>query len=277
MENNNLTPNEIFLLGVSYEKQCDYNKAIDYYKKAANNGNIDAISHLGDLYYLGSIIQKDYQEAYKWYTQLFEMVKQIWEETYDEEEIEAYVDSIVNLGGMYERGIGINQNYEEAKKCYELAANYGDKDTLCRLAYLYYNNEEYDKAFKYFEKAGEDWYFSDYMLAEQYFYVDKDYEQALIWYEKALNCEVEEASWKIGEIYYVGLGVKQDYKKAFSYLKYFNEECVDEFEEDDFVGEVPAKINYYLATMYKEGLGVNQNIELANKLFSAAKKGGYKI
>ena len=80
MENNNLTPNEIFLLGVSYEKQCDYNKAIDYYKKAANNGNIDAISHLGNLYYLGSIIQKDYQEAYKWYTQLFEMVKQIWEE-----------------------------------------------------------------------------------------------------------------------------------------------------------------------------------------------------
>ena len=49
MENNNLTPNEIFLLGFSYEKQCDYNKAIDYYKKAANNGNIDAISHLGDL------------------------------------------------------------------------------------------------------------------------------------------------------------------------------------------------------------------------------------
>ena len=60
---------------------------------------------------------------------------------------------------------------------------------------------------------------------------------------------------------------EQDYGLAIEYLKYYE----GDFEEDDF-DFAPAKVNYMLAEMYKNGWGVEQNLKEAEKLFRAAEK-----
>ena len=64
------------------------------------------------------------------------------------------------------------------------------------------------------------------------------------------------------------MGVEQDYDKAFKFLKYYNGEF-DEFYFDD----APAKVHRMLAEMYKNGWGVEKNLEEADKLFRASEKG----
>ena len=73
------------------------------------------------------------------------------------------------------------------------------------------------------------------------------------------------AAYKIGEMYYYGLGVEQDYNKAIEFLKQYN----GDFDED-FADEAPPIVWRMLGEMYKNGWGVEQNLEEAEKLFKAA-------
>ena len=101
-----------------------------------------------------------------------------------------------------------------------------------------------------------------------YFYVDKDYDNAFRLYHSALRQGVDEAVYKIGEMYYYGLGTEQDYVKVLEFLKYYD----GEFDEND-IDWAPPKVHYILGEMYKNGWGVEQNLEEAEKLFRAAEKG----
>lgn len=109
---------------------------------------------------------------------------------------------------------------------------------------------------------------SDEEYADMCFYVDKDYRNAFRLYHAALKQGVEEAAYKIGEMYYCGLGVEQDYGKAFEFLKYYN----DEFDEECFE-EAPAKVHRMLGEMYQNGWGIKKNEEESAKLLRAAEKG----
>ena len=45
----------------------DYQKAADFYSKAAKIGHAKAQCHLGRFYYRGDGVEKDLSEAFKWY------------------------------------------------------------------------------------------------------------------------------------------------------------------------------------------------------------------
>ena len=72
----------------------------------------------------------------------------------------------------------------------------------------------------------------------------------------------------LAELYFYGLGVERDYKKALEFLKYYN----NEFDEDLF-DAAPAKVHRMLGEIYQNGWGVKKNEEEAAKLFKAAEKG----
>ncbi len=45
--------------------------AIEWYKKAADAGNSDAMSNIGYMYELGKGVKQDYNKALEWYTKAF--------------------------------------------------------------------------------------------------------------------------------------------------------------------------------------------------------------
>lgn len=53
-------------LGSLYFKNLDYKKAMEWYLKAANNGNAKAQYNLGAMYVNGIGVKSDYVEARKW-------------------------------------------------------------------------------------------------------------------------------------------------------------------------------------------------------------------
>ena len=46
----------------------DYKKAVYWYTKAAEQGNVNAQWSLGFMYYYGEGVPQDYQKAFYWYT-----------------------------------------------------------------------------------------------------------------------------------------------------------------------------------------------------------------
>src|SRR5712664_4001235 len=88
----------------------DYAKALEWYEKAADKGNADAMNNIGTLYYNRRGVEQDYAKAREWY------------------EKAAAKDNVVamyNLGRIYENGQGVAQDYAKARELYEKAADKG--------------------------------------------------------------------------------------------------------------------------------------------------------
>ena len=244
---------ELYEYGFELLENEDTENAIKYITLAAEQGCVEAQGHLAEIYRDGVLVEENLEESFKW-CKLAATNGDLIPQHY--------------LAEAYHYGYGVEVSIEDAVKWHKIA---GLPDDCWTLGHMYYYGTEveqdYEQAYYWFDKIG----FRDvayYICADMYFYVDKDYQNAFRLYHEALNEGVEEAAYKIGEMYYYGLGVEQDYSEAFEFLKYYNGEF-DEFYFDD----APAKVHRMLAEMYKNGWGVEKNLEEADKLFRAAKKG----
>ncbi len=98
-----------YWLGVTYEYGVDVNQdyeaAIKWYEKAADQGHVIAQNTMGDTYYAA-----DDEKALFWYTKAAE---------------QGYADAQAHLGWMYERGRGIAQDNKKAAIWYAKAADQG--------------------------------------------------------------------------------------------------------------------------------------------------------
>ena len=83
--------------GVGLEK--DYIQAINWYRKAANQGNPSAQLIVGTRYALGIGVMQNYTEAFRWYC---EAARQ------------NHVKAQIALGIMYATGIGVEKNKNHA-------------------------------------------------------------------------------------------------------------------------------------------------------------------
>lgn len=179
------------------------------------------------------------------------------------------IEAQFHLAELYRYGEVVEGNFEESLKWYKLAAENGNRDAIYTLGHVYYYGDkveqDYKEAYYWFDKDG----FRElpyYICADMYFYVDNDYDNAFKLYRFALEEGVYFAAYKIGEMYYYGLGLEQSYDEAVKYLKYFE----DEFDEM-FADEAPAKVHYMLAEMYKNGWGVEQDLGLAENYLKLLK------
>jgi uncharacterized protein len=55
-----------------YDIEKDYIKAVEWYTKAAEQGNADAQNNLGNRYYNGEGVEKNYEKAVEWFTKAAE-------------------------------------------------------------------------------------------------------------------------------------------------------------------------------------------------------------
>ena len=94
--------------------------------------------------------------------------------------------------------------------------------------------------------------------------VKQNYEEALKWYRKAAAQRYTESQYSLGVMYYKGNGVNQDLKEAANWYQRAAEQ-----------GHVRSLLN--LARMYKLGEGMSQNSEKAARLTLAAAQQGAAI
>jgi len=108
----------------------------------------------------------------------------------------------VNLGLMYDKGLGVPQNYAEALKWYRKAAVQGNA-----------------KALKWYHKAAEqgnvEAQFNLGLMYEKRQGVPQDYVEAGNWYRRAAEQGFAEAQTNLGTMYFTGLGVPKDYVLAY--------------------------------------------------------------
>ena len=214
----------------------DLDKAEQYFIKASELGDTDAMDKIGISYYC----YKHYNEAIKWFK---------------------LANNYTHLGHCYFRGYGVDQSYEEAFKCY-LAAKNNDRLAMCYF-YGYGVAQNYDEAFKYYLAADD-----KLMLGECYLNglgVERNVGKTIELWEEGAELPSYVYIEKLAHLYGDGVDMVPDHEKALNL--WF--EMVHEDDEDGKIkGSVEAM--YQIACYYYEGKGVKKSVTKALKWFKHA-------
>jgi tetratricopeptide (TPR) repeat protein len=180
----------------------DFDKAIKYYKKAADQGLAIAQIKLGSIYFY----EIKYSKAFEYF-----------EKAASQENPHAQL----MLGHMFEHGKGIMKNFEKAFEYYEKAASQDQIGALMHLGRIYENGIETEidskKAFEYYKKAADNNYpDANFKLHEMY--------------KNGIGTEIDLEKSEVYE-------KKGNYLEQPDFFIYGNEPCPSN-EEDDFIFEI---------------------------------------
>ena len=263
---------EFYYKGIGIE--VNYKEAFYWYEMSAKCGNSRSKKRLGQLYQMGYGARRDIKKA----AMFFEMAAQ-----------QGDADAQYSLGELYRRGEGREKNlvtafawYEKAYQEYCSMETEGDVDALFMLAEIlfngYYKVKDGEKlAIEYYNKAVEilriqatqknAW--MQYMLARcldrlyDTEYLTKYREEATKWYELSAYGKNADAQLRMGDFYYWGQRIEQDYSLAVKWYKMSAEQ-----------GNRHASDR--LGNMYYKGIGVEKDCkegiawyEQGNKLADA--------
>ena len=220
----------------------------------ANAGDISACAYLGKMYYEGTGVAQNYNEAFKWFQKAAD---------------KGIDDACAYLGKMYYEGTGVAQNYNEAFKCFQKAADNGVTGAYTWLGVMYYDGQgvaqNYEKAFLWTKKAAENGAANAYVgLGVMYCNgqgVVQNYNEAFKWFQKAADNGAADAYVGLGVMYCKGQGVAKNSNEAFKWFQ----KAADNGGASAFA---------YLGDMYYAGDGVAQNYNEALKWYQKAADNG---
>ena len=174
--NNGAIISLIYLL-VSEHQPVD--KYVDILKFKAENHNIDAIKRVGNLYYDGVGVEKNYSVALKWYT-MASNLGDLW--------------SKLRLGDMYRDGKGTDIDIDRALSLYFEVGNQGNVAALSNIISISTSKPSIDsslfyRAFEMLRNTAISGNLEAIKRVGNLYYdgigVSKDYSEALYWYVKA--------------------------------------------------------------------------------------------
>ena len=231
--------------------RCDEQKAIYYWRTAAEAGFWDSMRELGDLFK----VQGKYKKAAGWFKKLAEA---------------GCDEGWYKLGKIYGEGEGDIACEKEAIRCYQKVyemQGFRAGDAACDLGIIFDNKEEYKKANEWFRKSGEagnDWGWS--FLADNYADgkgTTEDKDKAIEYYLKAYEIGgtcAGDAAYSIGMIF----DGRENYNEANIWFR----KAYDWFKK---AAEAGSDWGYYkLGNCYLEGKGVAQNAAKAVECFTKA-------
>jgi len=193
--------------------QQDYAQALDWYKKAADQGEATAQVNVGRMYAEGLGVQKDDAQALIWYRKAAE---------------QGGADAQESLGDIYRKGEGVPQDYAQALIWYHRAADQGEATAQFSIGVMYAHGlgvqQDYAQALEWYKKAAD---LGDVAAQDNigYLYqqggqgVPQDYAQALEWYKKAADLGEADAQYNLGVLYLNGQGVPKDLAQARSWFQ----------------------------------------------------------
>jgi uncharacterized protein len=229
----------------------------------ANNGIAKAQLILGEVYQNGQGIPQDYNEAFKWYqlaadqghasanTHIYSLAQfkvSSASEILTNDANNGASKAQTVLGKMYEKGQGVTQDYNEAFKWYQFAADQGHAPAKTHIYSLakfkvppaleILTNDANNGASKAQTVLGK--------MYEKGQGVTQDYKKAISWYQLATEKRYHPAQVLLAKIYEEGQVVPQDFKKAFNLYR-----MATEHENRD--------AQFKIGEMYYKGQGVSQN------------------
>ena len=175
-----------------------------------------------------------------------------------------------SLGVDYERGYDVNQDYQEATKWYQLAANRGDAIAQNNLGSFYQfgldNPTNYSKAATlYQQSATQGFALAQCNLGYMYDYglgVSTDKVAAVTWYRRAAQQNYSGGMLNLGVIYVHGDGVTSDLPQSYMWLTAAG--MIAQIEQN---GSVEQRVGFALNDL-KQHMTTNQ-IADGEKLFKA--------
>ena len=189
----------------------DDSKAIEYYKKAIDFGNI------GSIYYLAVLYDEmgDYEKSFPLFKRASESKDTIVKKK-----------GLYSVGTFYYLGDVVNKDYKKAAEYFEKSAELGYPDAYNYLGIMYEEGKgvkkAHAKAFFNYSKAAElKNMYGSYNIARCYdcgIGVKKDINKAIRYYNLSGNLGYSSAYYNLSVIYKDGIGIKKDYDIAFDYL-----------------------------------------------------------
>jgi TPR repeat protein len=207
------------------EVTTDYIMAFKWYKKAAMKRGPHrdhSYIRLGDMHFFGRGVSRDYDESASNYKQVA-TENILKKETKERQNI--VIEACAKLGKIYL----FKEDYSEAAKWFTEAADYGDSEAAYWLGLLFEEGKGVPKnmkqALEYYmssAEGGDD--DAQNKLGDVYecnnvslYGVEKNYKKAAMWFERAAHQGNKIAQYNIARLYESGLGVIQNYIKAYAY------------------------------------------------------------
>ena len=166
-----------------------------------------------------------------------------------------------------------DEQYEDAVKLYQAAADQNNAEALYQLGYCYYNaygvEEDKEKSFELTRESAELGYAeAQYQLGYFYYSGDdgftQDYEEAIRWYKKAADQNYAEAQCNLAVCYLIGYGGDVDTKEVEELFKKAAEQA-----------NPPAE--YYLGWCYENAYGIDTDYEQALYWYKKAADDGLEV
>lgn len=194
--------------GKSAYEAGNYQVAASQFKLAADNGNADAMFHLGLCYHDGFGVEKDANEAVKWYQKAVNG---------GNAEAQAYLDALTSV-------------IDEVKQLTEAAEN-GDADAMRTVAFAYFAGSGVkpsdEEAAKWFLKAAENGNVSAMydvgLCYEQGVGVKTNAEEAVKWFRMSADKGFADGLLKLSMCYQNGFGVEKDEAEAEKWYGLYDE------------------------------------------------------
>ena len=257
----------------------NYGQYFSLLQECANEGNEDSVLRISSIYRYGDeFTESDESAALQTLKVFFSKYKKgaiakeiadIYWLALDDSEADATEwykvaadlgepESCRDLARRYQYGWGCDQSIENAIRYYELAIGYKNTRANLELAELYLNNTESSDKQKLAIKLLQDGaiqedddcqlVYATYLESGQY--VTQDLNQAFMWLSKSAAHGNEEAQYKLGNKYLIGIGIEKD---SFAAVGWFEKSANNHFQK--------AQVQLY--TAYLTGSGVEKNLTLA--------------
>lgn len=256
--------------------------SIDWITKVAENGYATAQHKLGSYYESGYKIKQSYERAAYWYKKAFDngalealiSLANIKEVVQDYEEAMSLYCEAAGLGNedakykiakLYAVGKGVEKSDTEVIRWLKQYRHTGSG--FYSIGQLFYDGTEtaksYEDAIIWWKLAADENHaYAKYMLGICYENgegIEQSYEEAAKWYKKSIDTGCIEARVSLGRLYEKGYGVEQSYEEA---IKLYN--AAAEYKN--------IKAMCCLGDCYRYGLGVKRSYNDTVKWYKMASK-----
>lgn len=185
-------------------------EAFKWYLHAAEYGDDRGQFFVGESYYKGTIVARDYAEACKWFTLSAE---------------KGYAIAQYYLGHMYLHGNGVPIDEKEGMRWFNLSVDRECNEARMTLGDIYSKKgdfDSYEMAFGLYKAAMEDGCNLAYYKLGMMYYTGRgrpiNLQTALRYFRRGSDMKNRECHFMVGKMYYQGEGILRDAGIGFRYM-----------------------------------------------------------
>ncbi len=197
-EQKKLPQEETYYLNIANEcyKEGEYEKALEYFKKAAEKGSVISAYNVGVLYNTGKGVRQDKEEAFCWFEKAAE---------------KGHVLGQYVCGKALVYGTGTEKDYIKAEFWLKKAADQGDEESATLLRSIQSAVEEAKEAKEFDIPPYDEDKLFDY---SEKLYCDGKIRESFLCCKKAANMGCKNAGYKLGGKFYSGDGTEKNLEQA---------------------------------------------------------------